>query len=296
MRMSKFLAIPAALAVFVGSGMGQSPASKDKDLDEKGLRAAADAYSEAVTKGDLKAILAQWAEHGEYSNNLGLSLEGKTAIEATYKTWLADHPKAKLQVKVERIRRISKEAAWVEGTIKLETVDGKIARSRFRTLRIREDGEWRIAQSNENLQTGPQLDELDWMKGTWKGKAGDDEAEIVVEPTLGGSFVKMNFVRKSKGVVVLEGVQIVGIDPSGAGLLSWVFESSGAVATGRWEHDGQRWDLDVSGVDTAGLESNSVQVFTPGKGNETMTWQAIERVVGGVPLADTVPLKLTKSK
>ncbi len=296
MNMRKIWMIPAALFVFVGSGMGQSPASGDKDFDEKGLRAAADAYSQAVSKGDLKAILAQWAEHGEYSNNYGLNLEGKSAIEETYKTWLADHPKAKLQVKVERIRRISKEAAWVEGNIKMETADGKIARSRFRTLRIREEGEWRIAQSVENLQTGPQLDELDWMKGTWKGTAGEDEAEIIVEPALGGSFVKVNFVRRSKGVVVLEGVQIVGIDPSGAGLLSWVFESSGAVASGRWAHDGQRWELEVAGVDPAGLESNSVQVFTPGKGNETMTWQAIERVVGGVPLADTVPLKLTKSK
>ena len=271
------------------------PAPEKPESDDKAIRLAADAYSEAVTKGDLKRILEQWTPHGEYRNNFGVTLEGKAAIEATYKKWLVDHPKAKLSVGVDRIRLISKDAAWVEGTIQLAMADGGKSRSRFRTLRVREDGVWRIAESIETIQTGPQLEDLDWLKGTWKGKAGDEEAEFVVEPALAGAFLKVNFTRKSKGVVLQQGFQMVGADPKGQGLIASVFEANGAMGTGTWDHDGHHFEVAMWGVDRAGLDASAIQVITPLTAN-TMTWQAIDRFVGGVKLSDTIPLKLTKSK
>lgn len=271
------------------------PAPEKPESDDKAIRLAADAYSEAVTKGDLKGILEQWTPHGEYRNNFGVTLEGKAAIEATYKKWLMDHPKAKLSVGVDRIRLISKDAAWVEGTIQLAMADGGKSRSRFRTLRVREDGMWRIAESTETIQTGPQLEDLDWLKGTWKGNAGDEEATFVVEPALAGAFLKVNFTRKSKGIVLQQGFQMVGADPKGQGLVASVFESSGSMGTGTWDHDGHHFEVAMWGVDRAGLDASAIQVITPLTAN-TMTWQAIERFVGGVKLSDTIPLKLTKSK
>lgn len=263
--------------------------------EDTALRQASDAYSEAVNKGDLKAILDQWTQKGEYRNNLGITLEGRPAIEATYKKWLVDHPKAKLKVVVDRIRLLSKEAAWVEGTLHLELADGSKTRSRFRTLRLREEGVWRISESTETLQTGAELEDLHWLKGTWKGKAGDDEAEFFVEPTLAGAFLKVNFTRKTKGQIIQQGFHMVGPDPRGLALVSSLFEASSATGNGRWQFDGHHWEVEMTGMDSAGLEATAIQVITQNSA-DTMTWQAIERVVGGIKLSDTVPLKLTKSK
>lgn len=271
------------------------PGPVNSESDDKALRLAANAYSEAVTKGDLKAILDQWTPNGEYRNNLGITLEGRAAIEATYKKWLVDHPKAKLKVGVDRIRLLSKDAAWVEGTINLELADGTKSRSRFRTLRIRDEGVWRISESTETVQTGSELEDLFWLKGTWKGKAGDEDAEFFVEPTLSGAFLKVNFTRKTKGQVLQQGFHLVGPDPRGQALVSSIFEASSATGYGRWAFDGHHWEVEITGMDSAGLESSAIQVITQNSG-DTMTWQAIERVVGGIKLSDTVPLKLTKSK
>ncbi len=267
----------------------------DTGDDEKALRQEAIAYAEAVNKGDLKAILEQWASHGEYRNNLGVTLEGRAALQETYKKWLAENPKATIKVGVDRIRLLSKEAAWVEGTIHLERADGTSSRSRFRTLRIKEGGAWRISESMETIQTGSQLADLDWLKGSWSGKAGDDEATFFVEPVLDGAFLKVDFTRKNKGKMLQQGFHLIGSDPRGQGLVSSVFEASQAMGQGRWVHDGHHWEVEMSGMDATGLDASAIQVITQ-LSKTSLTWQAIERVVGGVRLSDTVPLKLTRTK
>lgn len=276
---------------------GQEKPGKPKvNPEETALRESGKAFVEAFNKGDVKALAAQWTEGGEFRNENGVVVKGRPALEKSYETWLGVHQKPAVSIRIDSIRFLSKDAAWVEGILEFKgNPQSPTEVSRFRTLRVREDGQWLIAESTEIGAGEASLGELSWLLGTWKATGKDQEAEISVTPWLGQGYFKADFKIRRKGEPMIEGTQIVGKDLRNGGLRSWIFDLKGATAEGVWVHDGHKWDLEIDGFTPSGLPISSVQIFSPIDKNNFL-WQAIERNVDGQRFPDTLPLKLQRVK
>ena len=71
--------------------------------------------STAFDRGDAAAIAALWTVDGEYLDGTGTRFVGRDAIERQYARFFAEHPGAKIEIKIDAIRPIGADAAIEDG-------------------------------------------------------------------------------------------------------------------------------------------------------------------------------------
>ena len=76
------------------------------------------------------------------------------------------------------------------------------------------------------------------------------------------------------------GMQVIGWDPAAKQIRSWVFDSDGGFANGRWTRNGKTWSISTSGTQTDGRKSSSVNMITY-VGDNQFKWRSINRTAGG---------------
>ncbi len=114
---------------------------------EAELRAAAAAYAKAFNTSDFAALADQWTERATLAEG-GLELEGRAAIMASLRSWRERHPQATLAIDVRDVDLLAEPLARVSGVLKFTPQPGgKEVASRFTSLRVREGGTWRLAES-----------------------------------------------------------------------------------------------------------------------------------------------------
>ncbi len=186
MRMGFFSV--AVIGGLIGTGLSISGAPQAKDApvsegtarkaDREALLQSGRDFCAAFEKGDAKTVAALWTEQGEYENEDGTILRGRTAIEAAFAANFKDRPAGKMEVKVENIRFPSRDTAVEEGLTRTTAGDMLPGSAYYRTLHVREDGKWRIALSREWGAALNRMADLDWLIGSWRGKTEDNEMLI----------------------------------------------------------------------------------------------------------------------
>jgi len=261
------------------------------------VRQAAADYAARFNDRDFDALAAQWTDAAELVEGEG-RLVGRAAIVRSIKAWLERHPQAKLEIEVEGVAFPAATLARVGGRMTFTGKPGaKPIVSRFVSLRVLEDGAWRIAESVVRPNQAAVLEELDWLVGTWKTEAGrGDDVEASFSRPLGdASIVGRTTIRPTSGGN-REILQVIHADRASGQVRTWVFDSSGARAEGVVEPDGASYHQTLVGVpaETAeGSVARWVQVIAP-SGEGRFTLHAIERSVDGVPLPDGQPLHFRK--
>src|SRR5438270_7254961 len=81
------------------------------------------------------------------------------------------------------------------------------------------------------------------------------------------------------------GTQRIGYDPLTGHLKSWVFDSAGGYADGYFHREGESWIEQSSGVTSDGRMASGTNIFMP-VDKHRMSWQAVDRVIGGERIAD----------
>src|SRR5262249_4115213 len=81
----------------------ESPEAAELD----GLKASATEFEKAFNAGDAKAIAAQFTENAEAVDEDGEVIEGRDKIEARFAELFKDHPKAKIEVELTSLRKLS---------------------------------------------------------------------------------------------------------------------------------------------------------------------------------------------
>ena len=169
--------------------------------------------------------------------------------------------------------------------------------SRFVSLRVLEDGVWRIAESVVRPTQAAVLEELEWLVGTWKTEAGrGDEVEASFSRPLGDSCIVGRTTIKSQTGGSREVLQVIHADRASGQVKTWIFDSSGARAEGVVEPDGASYHQSLVGTPAETAVGNLVrwvQVISP-SGDGRFTLHAIERSVDGVPVPDGPPLHFRK--
>lgn len=261
---------------------GQEAAANDRTAFEQ----AAKDYAAAFNKADAKALAAVFAEDVEYTDEDGVTVSGRPAIEEVLRSSFARNKGAKLEIRIESVRGLGPDVAVERGTTLTTSPDGTQASSAYTAVHVRKDGKWRIGQLVESPVPAPSpgemLSELAWMVGTWKEKDGDTEVQTKVDWAKGGNFLTRTFQVTSAGEVTLEGWQIIGWDAAQGRIRSWLFDSGGAVMEGIWTADGSGWLIRQAGTLPDGGRLSSDNTIRR-VGDDKFVWESTNRTLDGEP-------------
>lgn len=258
---------------------------------EQAIRKAATAYAAAYSQGDAKAVAAYFSADAEYVDASGAVLQGRPAIEQALTKSIADAPGSKLAVDVQSVRFLGSGLAIEDGIARMTPAKGTPVDSRYTAVHSRVDGKWLIVSVRDqdlesDLPASEHLKAFDWMLGDWVDEGDDSVIEFSCKPAENGNFLLRDFTIKIAGKQTMQGTQRIGWDPANGRFRAWTFDSNGGFSEGTWHQRGASWHLHSTGVTAEGQVTSATGVFTPVNGH-TMTWQAINVVVGDERIADT---------
>ena len=173
-------------------------------------------------------------------------------------------------------------------------VGEKPLESRFESLRVLEDGEWRLAESKVLTNHAAALEDFEWLTGTWNATDPKSGASIetIYEKAVNGYAILGRTKIKSKAGNAFEAIDVIHADRDTGVIHSWIFDSTGARAEGFLESNVTTFNRTLVGTPADSVEGRHaewVQVIAP-TGDGRFTMQSIERTLDGVPLPDGEPL------
>jgi uncharacterized protein (TIGR02246 family) len=270
-----------------------APDDRDRDADREAIRKAGEAFAAAFEKGDSKAVAALWTDGAEYVGEDGTTLRGRTEIEKAFAETLKEGPPAKVEVDVRSVRFPSRDTAVEEGFLRHRPAGTALPSStRYETVLVREDGKWLIAHSRE-WAPEDRLGDLSFLLGRWEGGPKGEEVSLSLTKDPDGPFIVGKFTRQSGGKPSNAGTMRIGRDVERHQLRSWHFDADGGHGQCLWLRDGDKWVLDAVGATGDGTTTAAVNILAR-IGPDEIVWRSVDRVVGGEPLPDTIPVKLAR--
>jgi uncharacterized protein (TIGR02246 family) len=262
------------------------------------IRAASAAYVAAFNGRDFEALADQWTEQAELVEG-GYRVAGREQIVRSIRGWLERHPQAGLAIEVTAVEQLAAPLARVSGVMRFTRRPGdRQASSRFTSLRVLEEGRWRLVESLVAPSHAAALDDLDWLVGRWQAEdsATGVKAEASYEKAAGGFVIVGRSKLVPKTGAAIEALEVIAADRDTGLIRSWTLDSTGAQAQGILAGDGTTLEQLLVGTpaDTVdGREARWVRTIAP-TGDGRFTLHAIERSIDGVPLPDGPPLHFRK--
>jgi uncharacterized protein (TIGR02246 family) len=259
----------------------------DQANDEAMIRKNAEAYVAAYNNRDAKALAAMWSPDAVYSDpSTGEEAVGREEIEKAFAETLSESKEAKLEVEVDAVRFVSPNVAIENGTARIVRPNEEPEESGYTAVNVKRDGKWLLDRVTEEAAAPPppshyeHLKDLQWMVGTWIDQDEDATVQIDCEWAKNQNFMHRSFAVVVGDEVDMAGLQIIGWDPIAKQIRSWVFDSDGGYAEGKWTRKGERWQIQQTGVLPSGSKSSAVNIMTPVDG-DSFTWAAVSRDVDG---------------
>jgi uncharacterized protein (TIGR02246 family) len=292
----KQLLISCIIIVFNLAWLSPTGCQADQAEDEATIRANAEAYVAAYNKHDAKAVAAMWSPDAVYMDpSTGEAAVGQEEIEKVFAGILAELGEAKLEVEVNSVDFVSPNVAIESGTARIVRPDSEPEESNYSAVNVKRDGKWLLDRVSEEEPPSPppssygQLKELEWMIGSWIDQDEGATIQTDCEWTKNQNFINRSFVVVVGDQVDLAGMQIIGWDPAAKQIRSWIFDSDGGFAEGKWTRKGDRWLIQQKGTLPDGSKSSAVNVITR-VDDDSFTWQSVQREVNGdiLPNVDEV--------
>jgi hypothetical protein len=135
--------------------------------------------------------------------------------------------------------------------------------------------------------------DLAFLIGRWEDGVKGEEISMSFTKDPDGPFINGKFSRRTGDKAGPTGTMRIGLDADRGQLRSWHFDADGGQGQCLWVRDGDKWMLDAVGVARDGTITGAVNILSR-PGPDEIVWRSIDRVVGGEPLPDTVPVKLMR--
>ncbi|MDA1040729.1 MAG: SgcJ/EcaC family oxidoreductase, partial [Planctomycetota bacterium] len=195
--------------LLVGAWMAMPAAGVEGDATRTAIEQASAAYAEAYNARNYEALADQWVEQAELIEG-GASVTGRNEIVKSIRGWLDKHAEAKIEIQVERVALVAKSLARVDGMILFSSsANEPPIPSRFSSLRVLEDGAWRLVESVVAPSHAAALHDLGWLIGSWQ--AVDDKTgmtvDLVVEKAAGGFALVGRTTMRSKTGATREAIE-----------------------------------------------------------------------------------------
>lgn len=281
------------------TNLAGAPAAAADAPRDAALAAAGDAYAAAFNERRFDDLARQWTADAELVEGGG-RVAGREAIVESLRRWAEANPDARIAIRLDGVKPLGGTLARVRGTIRFTEKPGsRPVETRFDSLRVLEEGVWRIAESVVEPSQVEALDALDWMVGNWKGTLpGGGTVDATYQRVAGGHLILGGIRTRAADGEELDVVELIHPDKATGSVRSWVFDSTGARAEGVVETDGTAFNRRYVGTTADGAAGNVarwVQVLVP-TGPRTCTMQSIERSLDGRPLPDRDPVHLTRQR
>ena len=243
----------APFGVFLGLAAVVLPSCATRGRTDNGdvieaVRMAADAYVEAINRGDANGFVACWTEDGEFVNeSTGVHLKGRKAIHERLTQLLAEDPKTKAETTSSTIHLVAPDVAVEQGRSRFATPSGPVEQVTFVAVYVKRDGQWkihRIWQTDLPFSSHYEhLADLAWMIGEWTDEADGKKTRNVCRWSKNRNFITRTFEVSDKTGLLIKGTEVIGWDPADKRVRSWTFDSKGGFAEGVWSFKGGRWQL-----------------------------------------------------
>jgi uncharacterized protein (TIGR02246 family) len=268
----------------------------DQADDDALIRKNAEAYVVAYNNRDAKALAAMWSPEAVYMDpSTGEAAVGREAIEKMFANTLTELGDAKLEVKVESIDFVSPNVAIENGIARVLQPGDEPEETNYTAVNVKRDGKWLLDRISEEAPPEPppsnyeHLKDLEWMIGSWIDQDEGATIQTDCEWTKNKNFMTRSFAVVVRDQLDMAGMQLIGWDPAAKQIRSWVFDSDGGFAEGKWTRKDNRWLIHLTGTLPDGRKSSAVNIISYIDDN-SCTWQSINRVVDGdvLPNVDEV--------
>jgi len=298
-RLLAIIALPAImLTILALRGWAEE---KGDPKDKEAIAKNAEAFIEAFQKGDAKALAAFWTPDGDYTDQKGVQLKGREAIEKAFTKLFSEHKDLKLRIESEALRFVTPDVAIEDGQTAVITPDGAPAsRARYTIVHVKKNEQWLLSSVRDAAYVPPSnhehLSALEWAIGDWAndGETGHKE-KLSFAWTETQNFIVANFSTDVKDVPVGAATFWIGWDPIAKNIRSWMFDADGGFGDNTWTRDGKKWTIKTTGVLRDGKKLAATYVIGPVDA-DTITLQSKERSVDGKELPDTKEIKLKRVK
>lgn len=291
----------AACCLLVGTAClvaaDDQPAGRDRD--KSAIRAAAQAYQEALSRGDAGALAAFWTADGDIVDEQGNTLQGRKSAAAVTKP-AAETARPEMRIRETNLRFVTDDVAIEDGTVEVGLPGlAQPVRGRFTATWVRRQDGWKLAALREDRLDAPAgaetLQDLDWMVGDWTvvedrggrpAATGDKPAmEVTVRWNANRTFLLRDLkipvdAPESGRPAALSVTQRIGWDPLSRKVRSWVFSSDGGHGEAEWSRDGDSWVARTAAVLPDGTQTSSLNIYSF-DGKDRCIWRSLPTHVGG---------------
>jgi uncharacterized protein (TIGR02246 family) len=288
-----------AFALTASRGTAQ-PGKIDPKEEEAALMKRAEAFVDAFHKGDAKAVAAFWTPDGDYTDQTGLLLKGRAAIEKAFTEFFAEHKGLKLRINITGLRFVTPDVAIEDGTTEVILPDGGPPnRARYTNVHVKKDSQWYLASVRDAPYAPPtnyqHLRELEWLIGSWADDPNAKGEIFRVSFTWGENqnFMLSSYTSTFKNIHIGGATQWIGWDGAAKQIRSWTFETGGSFGEGTWTRDGNRWTIKTVAVLKDGKKVTATNILTRVDAN-TMTWHSKDRAIDGKALPEVKEITLKR--
>jgi uncharacterized protein (TIGR02246 family) len=261
----------------------------------------AQAFIDAFQKGDAKALAAFWTPDGDYADVDGHVVKGRKAIAEDFARQFAENKGLTLRIEVASVRFPTPDTAIEDGVTTVVAPDGGVPdRARYTNFLVKKDGEWLLESVRESTFVPPSnyqhLRPLEWVIGEWVEDTKESHVgRVMFQWTPDQNFIIGTRAVGVKDILLDNGSQRIGWDPSAKIIRSWDFEADGGFGHGEWKPDGDKWAITMSSVLRSGSLMTATTVVTR-VDPDTITWQLKNQQLDGKALPDTPIVTMKRAK
>lgn len=286
----KTLSVYAWLVVLLFAPLIQ--AAEEESDDATAIRQRIESYVAAFNQHDAESVANHWAENAVYiRRDTGERIQGRAGIAAYFaKEFQADDTE-QLSVTVDTIRLIPPNVAIEDGTAEVVS-GGETFKSTYTAVHVKQDGRWYLDSVRETdtpappvVQPPEQLEQLAWLVGQWVDEDENATVRTRWDWSKKNRFLTAAFSIETQGGVELEGVQVIGWDPAGGHIRSWIFDSEGGFGEGVWRRAGNEWTVEMKQTLSDGSQGSAINVYKLIDDN-TFTWKSVDRKLNEQPQPD----------
>jgi uncharacterized protein (TIGR02246 family) len=268
--------------------------------DAAAIRAATAAFVEAFNKKDSKAVVEFWALEGEYIDEDGEIVKGRSAIAERYNEFFKEMPNAKLRLTVDSVRVLGTNAAIEEGQSYVDPAPvGAVGIHKYTAVYVKADGKWRMVSLRDTWEESPDenvnLADLEFLIGKWVAEEHGARSESDCRWIADKKFVERQYTTRHADGTTASGLQIIGWDAQSNSIRSWNFSPDGSHATGLWSPIEDGWRAEIQGTTSDGAPTSTVNILMKLDDN-AYSWQSVQRQIGGQALPDTGEIVIKRQR
>jgi uncharacterized protein (TIGR02246 family) len=284
-----FIAGFVAGGVHSAQGQSQPRASAtksgpDRSADEAAINTNIQQFQDAYNAGDAAALAALFTPTGQIITIDGETLEGREAIEETFRNVFTESPQVQMEIFVDSIRFLGDDLALETGSTREVAAPGEAPEyGRYTVLHVKRDGKWLMAAARDSEGVPPTSHErlmpLAWLVGEWIDDGGSSAVHTSCRWSDDENYLLQDITLKIAGKDAMHVSQRLGWDPLTRCIRSWVFDSEGGFGEGVWTRVGDSWVIKSTGVRNDGTAVLATSVIVP-TGQDGYVWRVHDRLVG----------------